>query len=65
LDLSSQLLFNPVKVETVLISHKVDGETQMSKASGSANPVKVCLRILGEIKVDDDIDSLDVDTSGE
>jgi len=65
LDLSSQLLFNPVKVETVLISHKVDGETQMSKASGSTNSVKVCLRILGEIKVDDDIDSLDIDTSGE
>ena len=36
----------------------------MSEASRSTNSVEVCLRILGEIKVDDDIDSLDVDTSG-
>jgi len=37
----------------------------MSKASGTTNSVKVGLRVLGEIKVDDDIDSLNVDTSGE
>jgi len=65
LDLSSQLLFNPVEIETVLVGDKVNGETQMPKASGSTNSVKIGLRVLGEIKVDDDIDSLNVDTTGE
>jgi hypothetical protein len=37
----------------------------MSKAAGSTDSVKIGLRVLGEIKVDDDVDSLDVDTSGE
>jgi len=63
--LSAQLLFNPVEIETVLVGHKVNGETQMPKASGTTNSVKIRLRVLGEIKVDDDIDGLNVDTTSE
>jgi len=37
----------------------------MAKAPGSTDSVKIGLRVLGEIKVDDDIDSLNVDTTGE
>jgi hypothetical protein len=58
-------LFNPVDIETVLVGHEVNGETQMTKASGTTNSVKIGLRVLGEIKVDDDIDSLNVNTTCE
>jgi hypothetical protein len=58
-------LFNPVKIESVFIGHKVNGETQVPKASGSTDSMKIGLRVLGEIKVDNDIDSLDIDTSSE
>ena len=37
----------------------------MAKATGSTNAVKICFSILGEIKVDDNIDSLDIDTTSE
>lgn len=63
--LSAQLLFNSVEIEAVFVGHKINGKTQVSKASGTTNSVKIGLRILGEIKVDDDIDSLNVDTTGE
>ena len=63
--LSAQLLFNSVEIEAVLVGHKINGKTQVSKASGTTNSVKIGLRILGEIKIDDDIDSLNVDTTGE
>lgn len=36
----------------------------MSETTRTANSVKVCLGILGEVKVDDNVDSLDVDTAG-
>jgi hypothetical protein len=65
LNLSAKFLLNPIEVETILIGHKVDSETQMSKASGTTNSMKIGLRVLGEIKVDDDIDGLNVDTPGE
>jgi hypothetical protein len=58
-------LFNPVKIETVLVGHEVNGETQMPKTSGTTDSVKIGLRVLREIKVDDDIDSLNVDTTCE
>jgi len=64
-NLRPKLLLNTVEVETILVCHQVDGETQMSEPTGTANTVKICFRVLGEIKVDDDIDSLDVDTTGE
>ncbi len=35
----------------------------MAKSSRSSDTVKVCLRILGEIKVDDNVDTLDIDTT--
>ena len=64
LNLCAQLLFNPVQVETVLKGYEVNGETEVSKASRSANSMKVCLRVLGKVKVNDDIDSLDINAAG-
>jgi hypothetical protein len=64
LNLRAQFLFNPVQIETVLIGHEINGEAEMSKASRSTNSVEICLRVLGEVKVDNDIDSLDIDAAG-
>lgn len=36
----------------------------MSKTPGSTNSMKIGLGILGEIEVDYNIDSLDIDTTG-
>lgn len=65
MNLSAKFLLNPIEVETILVGYKVDSETQMAKASGTTNSMKIGLRVLGEIKVDDDIDGLNVDTPGE
>ena len=37
----------------------------MSESTGTSDAVKVCFRVLGEIKVNDDIDRLNIDTTGE
>lgn len=34
-------------------------------ADHGAHPVKICLRVLREVEIDDDVDSLDVDASSE
>lgn len=64
-NLGAQLLFNPVQGVAVFIGDEVDGNTEMTKASGSTNSMQVSLGHLGKVKVDDNVDSLDVDTSGE
>jgi len=65
LDLSSQLLLDPVESEPVIVGDEVDGDSEVAKSSTAANPVEVGLSHLGEVKVDDDVDGLDVDTPGE
>jgi len=65
LDLSPKLLLDPVESEPVVVGNEVDGNTEVTKSSTAANPVQVGLSHLGEVEVDDDVDSLDVDTSGE
>lgn len=62
---SSKLLLNPVKSKSIIISDKVDGNTEVSKPSTSANPVEIGLCHLWKIKVDDHIHSLDVYTTSE
>jgi len=65
LDLSSQLLLDSVESESVIVGNQVDGDSKVAKSSTTANPVQVGLSHLGEVKVDDDVDGLDVDTPGE
>ncbi len=57
-DFGSQLALDLVQGKPIVIGDQVDCDTKMAKAPGSANPVQVSLRHLGEIKVDHDIDSL-------
>ena len=49
----------------VVIGDEVDGHTQVTITTWSADSVKVGFSVLGEIKVDDYVDSLDVNTSCE
>ena len=64
-NLRPKFLLDAVEVKTILVRDQVDGETQMSESAGTTDTVKVRLRVLGEIKVDDDIDRLNVDTASE
>lgn len=64
-DFCAKLLLNSVEGKPVVIGDQVDGNTEVSKPSASANPVEVSLGHLGKVEIDDDIDSLDVDSSGE
>ena len=64
-DFSAQLLLNPVQSESVIVGDEVDGDTEVTEPSASANPVQVGLSHLGEVEVDDHVDGLDVDAPGE
>ncbi len=57
--------FWPDPMLPVVVCDEIDGNTQMTESSGTTDTMQVCLGHLGEIKVDDNIHSLDVDTSGE
>ncbi|KAG5459975.1 MAG: hypothetical protein BJ554DRAFT_8041, partial [Olpidium bornovanus] len=63
-DLRAQLLLNSVEVEAVIVRDEVDGQAEVPEAAGTADAVQVCLSILGKVKVDDNVDSLDIDTAG-
>ena len=65
LDLSPELLLDAVKVESVLPVDQVNSETKVTKATGSTDTMKIGLCIFGEIKVDNDVDSLDINTTSE
>lgn len=54
-----------VQVETVLIGDQVDSETQVTETTTTTNTVEIGLGVLGEIKINDDVDGLDVDTTGQ
>jgi hypothetical protein len=58
-------LFNPVQVEPVFPIDQVDSQTQMSKSTRATDAVKVSFGVLWEIKVDDNIDGLDINTTGQ
>ena len=64
-NLRPKLLLDTVEVEAIFVRHQVYGETQVSEPTGATNTVEVRFRVLGEIKVDDDVDGLDIDTTSE
>ena len=49
----------------VLLGNEVDSQTKMSKTTRATDSVKISLRVLGEIKVDHDVNRLNIDTTGE
>ena len=64
-NLRPKLLLDTVEVKPILIRHQVDGKTQMSEPTGTTDTVKIRFRVLGEIKVDDDVHGLNINTTSE
>ena len=65
LDLSTQFLLDLVEVEAIFVGYKVDSETKMPKSARTTDTMEVCFGVLRKVEVDDDIDCLDIDTTGE
>lgn len=65
LDFCSQFLLNLIQIEAIVPVDKVDCKTQVPKTSRAADSVKVGLSIFGEIEVNDNIDSLDINTASQ
>lgn len=53
------------QVEAVIVGDEVDGQAQVAEAARAANAMQVRLCVLGEVKVDNDVDALDVNAAGE
>lgn len=64
LDFRAQLLFDLVQIESVLVGDQVNCQTKVSKSSRTSNTMQICFTILWEIKIDYDVDRLDIDTTG-
>jgi hypothetical protein len=58
LDLRPQLLLDAVQVDAVVVRDEVDGEAEVAEAARAADAVQVGLAVLGEVKVDNDVDAL-------
>ena len=65
LDFRAKVPLDIVQVEAIIPVDQVDGQTKMAVATRSTNAVKIGLGVLGEVKVDDDVHRLDIDTTGE
>lgn len=49
----------------VLLSDKVDGETEVAKTTRTTDSMQIGLRVLREVEVDHDVHRLNIDTTGE
>ena len=65
LNFGAEIAFDVIEVEPVIPADQVDSQTQMSVTPRAANTMEVRLGVFGEIEIDDDVDSLNVDTTGE
>ena len=65
LDFGAEVSFDVVQVESIVPIDQVDGKTKMSISAGTTDAVQICLGVLREVKIDDDIDGLDIDTARE
>lgn len=65
LNLSAQFLLNVVKVEAIIPVNQVNSQAEMSKTTRATNAMQVSLGILWEVKVDDNVDCLNIDTASE
>lgn len=63
LDFGAEITLDVVKIETVIPVDEIDCEPKMAESPRPTNTVKVGLGILGEIKVNNNVDGLDVDTT--
>jgi len=63
LDLCPELLFNLVKIKSIIIRDQVDRQTQVTETTATTNTMKIGLGILREIKIDHHVYSLDINTA--
>jgi hypothetical protein len=54
-----------MKGKAIFISDQINGNTQVSKSTRTTNSMQVRLGHFGEIEIDDDVHSLDVNTTSE
>lgn len=65
LNLSTKLLLDTIKVEAVFPVDQIDGQAKMTKSARATNAMQISFCVLGKVEVDDNIDGLDVDTTGQ
>lgn len=65
LNLGSQFLFNSVQSKPVIIGDQVDRDSKVAESSTTTNPMKVSFCHFWEVEINDDVDCLDIDTTGE
>lgn len=58
--LGPKLLLNPIQVKPILVGDQIDSQTKVTKSSRPTDPVEICFRALGEIKIDNNINSLNI-----
>ena len=65
LDFGAKIPLDVVKVETIVPVDQVNSQTKMAVPSRAPNPVEIRLGVLGEVKVDDHVDGLDINATGQ
>ena len=63
-DLGVQLVLNLEQVLLIVISDEVDCKTKMTKSTRSAYSVEIGLGKSWEVEIDDNVDGLNINTSG-
>ena len=64
-DLGPELLLDPVQGEPVVVGDQVDSDTKMSEATRATDTMQVSLGHLGEVKVDNHVHRLNVNSARE
>lgn len=62
---STKFLLNLVQTVSIVPTHQVNSQTQVTKSTGTTNSVQVCFGRLWEIEIDNHINGLDINTSGQ
>lgn len=63
LNLGAQFLFNFIQIKSIVPADQIDCKTKVAKSTRTTNPMKIGFSIFGEIKVNDNINSLNIDAS--
>lgn len=58
-------LLNTIHIALVLLSNHVDSKAQVTESTTTANSMKVGLSLWWEVEIDNDIDCLDIDATGD
>ena len=64
-DFSAEFGFNFVQGESVIVGDEVDSYSEMAEPSRPTDSVQVGFCHLREVEVDDNVDSLDIDTASQ